>query len=101
LLASIAFGGIGLLLAGTLRAEATLAFANGLYVIFLLIGGIIFPLSKLGSFASFARLLPTAALTNILHAVLAGSGAATSAWVILGFWALVSPIAAAALFRFE
>jgi ABC-2 type transport system permease protein len=101
LLASVAFGGIGLLLAGTLRAEATLAFANGLYVIFLLIGGVIFPLNKLGGFASFARLLPTAALTNILHSAFAGSGAPMSAWVILGCWALVSPIVASALFRFE
>ncbi|HUY06997.1 MAG TPA: ABC transporter permease [Acidimicrobiales bacterium] len=101
ILASIAFGGIGLLLAGTLRAEATLALANGLYVIFLLIGGIIFPLDKLGAFASFARLLPGAALTNILHPLLSGAHAPVSAWIILGVWAVLGPVSAARLFRFE
>ena len=35
-------------MAGALRAEATLAVANGLYLIFLLLGGIVFPTSHLG-----------------------------------------------------
>ena len=66
LLATIAFAGIGLAMAGALRAEVTLAAANGVYVILLLIGGVIFPLEKLGGLASFARLLPTAALSDAL-----------------------------------
>ena len=37
------FAGIGLLLAGTLRAELTLALANGLFLAFLLLGGIVVP----------------------------------------------------------
>ena len=41
-----AFSGLGLLLAGTLRAEATLALANLIYLVLLGIGGIIFPLTK-------------------------------------------------------
>src|SRR5207253_586676 len=40
-LGSAAFAGLGLLMAGTLRAEATLAVANGLYLVFLLMGGFI------------------------------------------------------------
>jgi len=100
-LASIAFGGIGLFLAGTLRAEATLALANGLYVIFLLIGGIIFPLDKLGGFAEFAKLLPGAALTNILHPIFSGAQAPVNAWITLGAWAILGPIAATRFFRFE
>src|SRR4051794_35118950 len=47
LLGTCAFGGLGLLMAGTLRAEATLAVANGLYLLFLLVGGIVLPLSHL------------------------------------------------------
>ena len=70
LLATVAFAGIGLAMAGALRAEVTLAVANGVYVILLLIGGVIFPLSKLGGLASFARLLPTAALSDALHPTL-------------------------------
>src|SRR6266699_4660372 len=41
-----AFSGLALLLAGTMRAEATLALANLVYLILLGIGGIIFPLTK-------------------------------------------------------
>jgi ABC-2 type transport system permease protein len=37
------FSAIGLLMAGALRAEATLAAANGLYLVFLLLGDMIFP----------------------------------------------------------
>ena len=54
-------------MAGALRAEVTLAVANGVYVILLLIGGVLFPLHELGAMASFARLLPTAALSDALH----------------------------------
>jgi len=48
LLATIAFAGIGLAMAGALRAEVTLAVANGVYVILLLIGGVIFRCMSLG-----------------------------------------------------
>jgi ABC-2 type transport system permease protein len=74
LLATVAFAGIGLAMAGALRAEVTLAVANGVYVILLLIGGVLFPLHELGALASVARLLPTAALSDALHMTL-GSGA--------------------------
>ena len=43
LLGSTAFAGIGLFMAGTLRAEVNLAAANGLYLILLLLGGMIVP----------------------------------------------------------
>ncbi len=73
LLATMAFAGLGFLMAGTLRAEATLAVANGLYVVFLGISGIMFPLSRLGGFADLARLLPPTALADALHPAL-GTG---------------------------
>ena len=66
-----AFSGLALLLAGTLRAEATLALANLVYLVLLGIGGIIFPLTK---FPAAARpvltLLPSGALSDGLHTVL-------------------------------
>ena len=46
-LGSAAFAGLGLLMAGVLRAEATLAVANGLYLQFLLVGGFVFPIERL------------------------------------------------------
>ena len=46
-LGTAAFAGIGLLMAGTLRGTVTLALANGLYVVLLLLGGMIIPLDEL------------------------------------------------------
>jgi ABC-2 type transport system permease protein len=74
LLATAGFGGLGLLLAGVLRAEVNLAAANGLYLVLLLLGGMIVPLAKLpGGLATVARALPAAGLSSALHAVL-GTG---------------------------
>ena len=103
LLGSAAFAGIGLLMAGTLRAEVNLAAANGLYLVLLLLGGMIVPLGKLGSgLADFAKLLPAAALSNALHASL-GSGTTVPAesWIVLVVWAIAAPAAAALTFRWE
>ena len=70
LLGTAAFAGIGLFMAGTLRAEVNLAAANGLYLVLLLLGGMIVPITKLPSgLASFAKVLPAEALSAALHAV--------------------------------
>jgi ABC-2 type transport system permease protein len=103
LLATVAFGGIGLLMAGILKAEVNLAAANGLYLVLLLLGGMVVPITKLPSgLASFAKLLPADALAAGLHAAL-GTGAAVPAltWVVLAIWAVAAPIAAAVSFRWE
>ena len=103
LLGSAAFAGIGLFMAGTLRAEVNLAAANGLYLILLLLGGMIVPISKLpAGLADFAKLLPAEALSAALHATL-GAGAAVPAesWAVLAVWALAAPLAAALTFRWE
>jgi len=103
LLGSAAFAGIGLLMAGTLPAEVNLAAANGLYLVLLLLGGMIIPISKLGSgLATFTKLLPAEALSAALHATL-GRGAAvpTESWVVLAVWAVAAPVAAALTFRWE
>jgi formyl-CoA transferase len=74
-LATAAFAGIGLTMAGALRAEVTLAAANGLYLVLLLLGGMVFPLSHLpGGLADVARALPSAALSGALHSSLTGGG---------------------------
>ncbi|MDA8291365.1 MAG: ABC transporter permease [Actinomycetota bacterium] len=102
LLGTAAFAGIGFLLAGTLRAEVTLAVANGLYVVMLGISGIMFPLRRLGGFAAVARLLPAAALTDVLHPALTGGvGVPVEGWIVLALWAVATPVVAAATFRFE
>jgi len=103
LLATVAFAGIGLLLAGVLRAEVNLAAANGLYLVLLLLGGMIVPLYKLPSgLATFARLLPAAALSDGLHASLGrGVPVPVHAWVVLAVWAVAAPLAAMLTFRWD
>jgi ABC-2 type transport system permease protein len=102
-LATAAFGGIGLLMAGVLRAEVNLATANGLYLVLLLLGGMVVPLSKLpGGLAAAARVLPAAGLSDGLHAALGGGVAVpVHCWVVLGLWAVAAPAAAALTFRWE
>ena len=46
-LGTVAFGGIGLALAGTLKPLVNLAVVNSLFVVLLLLGGMLIPLSKL------------------------------------------------------
>jgi len=103
LLATVAFGGIGLLLAGTLRAEVNLAAANGLYLVLLLLGGMVVPLAKLpAGLADVAKVLPAAALSDGLHAALGtGSAVPVEAWIVLAVWAVAAPTAAALTFRWE
>ena len=98
-----AFAGLGLLMAGTLKGTVTLALANGLYLVLLLLGGMIIPLESLPApLEAFARLLPAAALSEVLGATLtAGEAATPGAWAVLGIWAVATPVLAAATFRWE
>ena len=102
-LATVGFAGLGLLMAGTLRAEAVLAAANGLYLVLLLLGGMVVPLSKLpGALRAVARALPAAALSDALHAALgAGTQVPGRAWLVLVAWAIIGPVAAALTFKWE
>ncbi len=103
LLATAAFSGLGLLMAGALRAEVTLAAANGLYLLLLLLGGMIFPLSKLPAGLRYvAEALPAGALSDALHGSLtAGASVPGRAWVVLVVWAVAAPLLAARSFRWE
>lgn len=102
-LGTVAFAGLGFLMAGTLRAEITLALANGLYLVLLLLGGMIIPLSELpGPLEAFAKLLPAAALAaGVDGTVTAGASVPGWAWATLVVWAIAAPVAAAFTFRWE
>ena len=103
ILGTIAFSGIGLLMAGLLRGEVTLAAANGLYLVLLLIGGMVVPLSELPEGLRWlAELLPSGALAQALVGTMStGGGVPTKAWVVLTVWAVAAPLAAARTFRWE
>jgi ABC-2 type transport system permease protein len=101
-LGTACFAALGLLMAGALRAEATLAAANGMYLVFLMLGGIVFPLSQLPSaVARVAELLPAAALAEGLRDVLTGAGMPWAKVVVLAVWAVLAGLLAARTFRWE
>lgn len=103
LLGTAAFSGFGLLMAGTLRAEATLAAANLVYVLLLLVGGVVFPLSKFPEgLRSVLEYLPISALTEALRSVLQeGAGLPARELVVLAVWAVAGLALAARFFRWE
>ncbi|HKG55688.1 MAG TPA: ABC transporter permease [Candidatus Limnocylindrales bacterium] len=102
ILGTAAFAGLGLAMAGGLRAEATLALANGLFLAFLLLGGIVIPLDHLpGPLAALGSLLPAAALTDLLRAALGGSGDVVRATAVLVAWAVGAITVAARTFAWE
>ena len=100
---TVAFAGIGMLLAGTLRAEANLAVANALFLVLLFFGGMAYPLSRLpAAMEVVARALPAAALAESVRDVLeTGHAFPVGSVLVLGAWAVGAPLAAARWFRWE
>ncbi len=100
---TFAFAGIGLTLAGNLRGEVNLAAANGLYLVLLLLGGVLFPLDRLPAFLEvIGRATPTHALADVLADSLMSTGAHTAtSWLVLGAWAIIMPMVAARTFRWS
>jgi len=71
LLGCAAFGALGILLGGTLRAEIVLAVANAVWFVLLLAGGIVVPVDRLpGPLGAVAALLPSGALAEALRTTL-------------------------------
>lgn len=103
LLGTVAFAGIGMLMAGTLRAEANLALSNGLFLVLLFLGGMAYPLAKLPGFLQgVAKALPAAPLAETVRDVVEkGHSFPVGLFAVLVAWAVVAPIAAAHWFRWE
>ena len=103
LLGTAAFAGIGLTLAGTLRGEINLAAQNGLYLVLLLLGGMVIPMSSLpGPLRTVCEYLPSSALADVMRDSLTGAGNRPGlSWVVLAVWAVVAPVTAARTFRWH
>ncbi|GAA2408477.1 ABC transporter permease [Streptomyces glaucosporus] len=98
-----AFSGLGLLMAGTLRAEATLAGANLVFVLLLVGGGVVVPLERFPEPArAVLEWLPISALSDGLRDVLRdGAGTPWGNLAVLAVWAVAGLAAAARFFRWE
>lgn len=102
-LAGAALGSWAFVLAGTLRAEAVLAVANGIFLVLLLVGGVVVPLDRLPEPLSvIATYLPTGALGEALTALLVDSS--LPGWqpiIVLGAWLLAGLAVARRTFRWS
>ncbi|CAA9354097.1 MAG: Efflux ABC transporter, permease protein [uncultured Nocardioidaceae bacterium] len=102
LLGTAAFGALGLLMAGTLRAEATLAGANLIYLLLLAGGAVVVPLARYPEAAQpLLALLPTGALAEGLRELFGGGGLGAAPVAVLVAWAVAAGLATARTFRWE
>ncbi|GAA0211078.1 ABC transporter permease [Aeromicrobium sp. Leaf272] len=101
-LGTAAFGSLGLLIAGTLRAEATLAVANLVYVLLLVGGGLLVPLSRYPDGAQgLLALLPSGALGEGMRSAFEGGTVDLLPLAVLAAWAAVGTALTARTFRWE
>lgn len=101
-LGTAAFGSLGLLIAGIMRAEATLAVANLVYVLLLVGGGLIVPLSRYPEAASHTlQVLPSGALGQGLRDTFAGNGPGAFSVVVLVMWAVCCGLGVSRTFKWE
>lgn len=105
-LGTVALGSWGFALAGLLRAEATLAVANGIFLLLLFAGGTVLPTDRLpGPMTALVSLLPSAALGDALRTLLgapeAASGLPVAPLLVLSAWAVAGIALSVRTFRWE
>ncbi|MCW2796500.1 ABC transporter permease [Nocardioides sp.] len=100
-LGTAAFASLGLLLAGALRAEATLAAANLVYLLLLAGGAVVLPLSAYGSFGNVVQWLPSGALGDAMRDALLDGVTAWRDLAVLVGWAVVGTVLTARTFKWE
>jgi ABC-2 type transport system permease protein len=98
---SAAFAAWALFIAGTLRAEATLALSNLVFVLLLAGGAVLAPATTYGSAAGFVRVLPSGALAEGLRDAFAHGRIDGVAIGVLLAWAVVGSILTNRTFRWE
>jgi ABC-2 type transport system permease protein len=95
------FVALGLLLAGTLRAEAVLATANLVWVLLLAGGGVVVPPEQMGPLGGLARVLPSGALGDALRAALVDGRFDVVAVATLLAWTAAGAAATVRFFRWD
>jgi len=101
LLGTAAFASLGLALAGALRAEATLAAANLVYLLLLVGGAVVLPTTSYGAFGGVARLLPSGALGDAMRQACLHGSIAWRDLLVLVAWTVAGTVLTARTFRWE
>ena len=105
LLGLVVFSSLAMMLSSVIDGLTSLAVANTIYIVLLMLSGLIFDLDKLpGAAASAARLLPTTGLVELVRHQLSPDAfidPGTGPWLVLGVWLVGSSLAAWRLFRWH
>ena len=100
-LGTAAFAALGLFVAGVLRAEATLALANLIYLLLMAGGGVVLPTSTYGPASAVISWLPSGALGDAMRASLVDAAVDGRSLLVLAGWAVVGTVLTARTFRWE
>jgi ABC-2 type transport system permease protein len=102
LVGCVLFGGLGLWMAGTLRAEGTLAFSNLGFMLMSALGGFTHPIVDLPtSVQPIADFLPAAPFARCLRTAMDGGSFHGGDIAVVAIWILVGTGAAIRTFRWE
>lgn len=98
----LAFAALAALLGGTLRAEASLALSNLLWILFAAVGGVLIPADRLPApFDAIVSVLPSAALGDGMRAALVDGTFPAVAILVLLAWAALAGTLASRLLRWS
>ena len=100
-LGTAAFASLGLFVAGVLRAEATLAAANLVYLLLMAGGAVIVPSAAYGAFGGLVQWLPSGALGDAMRDALIRDTIAWTDLAVLLVWAAIGTFLTARTFRWE
>ena len=101
LLGTAAFASLGLFVAGALRAEATLAAANLVYLLLMAGGAVVFPATSYGRAAGVLSLLPSGALGDGMRTAFLDGGFPVVPLLVLAGWTAVGTALTARTFTWE
>lgn len=102
LLGAATFTALGLLIAGTVRPEATLAITNLGWILLAAVGGIVLPASQFSAtMEMYAQWLPSAALGDLMRGALISSQLEIFPLVVLLLWGIAATAAAIKWFKWN
>jgi ABC-2 type transport system permease protein len=99
---SATFASLGLLIAGTLRPEATLVAANVLFLVALLLGGVLLPIADLPTpLQAVATLSPVGALAEAFRSSLTDGSGYLGELAVVAAWGTVATVLTLRTFRWD
>lgn len=101
LVGTFAFASLGLFLAGALRAEATLAAANLVYLLLMAGGAVVLPADAYGGAGHVLTWLPSGALGEAMRSALTDGTVAVGPLVVLVAWGALGTVLTARTFTWE